>query len=74
MSRYSRKCGDCGDEVGEINHAGRGDICDGCYENRGWLLTNRVSIGMAEFQEIQRSMAAHRGTAKRRIEKLKAGI
>ncbi len=78
MSRYSRigepywgKCGDCGGEVGERKHQGRRDICDGCWENRQWLLGNRELIGIAEFQKIQRAMGYHRGTAKRRIEKLK---
>ena len=78
MSRYSRmgepywgKCGDCGGEVGERKVSSRRDVCDTCWENRGWLLKNRELIGMAEFQKIQRSMANHRGTAKRRIEKLK---
>ena len=80
MSRYSQmgepywgKCGDCGGEVGERIVSSRRDVCDACWENRGWLLENRELIGMAEFQRIQKSMANHRGTAKRRIEKLKVG-
>ena len=78
MSRYSRmeepywgKCGDCGGEIGERTVSSRRDICDTCWGNRGWLLANRELIGMAEFQKIQKSMASHRGTAKRRIDKLK---
>ena len=78
MSRYSRigepylgKCGDCGGEVSERTAPGRRDICFTCWENRKWVLDNRELIGMAEFQKIQRSMAGHRGTAKKRIEKLK---
>lgn len=78
MSRYSRigepywgKCGDCGGEIGERKVSSRRDICDACWENREWLLENRELIGVDEFQKIQRSMGNHRGTAKRRIEKLK---
>ena len=78
MSRYSRigepywgKCGDCGGEVSERETSKRRDICDTCWQNREWLLENRELIGMAEFQKIQKSMAGHRGTAKKRIEKLK---
>ena len=69
---YLGKCGDCGGEIGERNESKRRDICDGCWKNRLWALENREMIGMAEFQKIQRSMASHRGTAKKRIEKLKS--
>ena len=78
MSRYSRigepywgKCGDCGGEIGERTKSKRRDICDACWENRGWLIENRELIGIAEIQKIQKSMGNHRGTAKRRIEQLK---
>jgi len=67
--KYYERCGDCGGDVKEPSH--RGDICDGCWDNRGWLLENRVMIGMAEFQKIQRAMASKKGTAKSQIEKLK---
>ncbi len=74
MAYIGQRCGDCGQEIKERKVSGRRDICDGCWDNRGWLLENRVMIGMAEFQKIQRSMSAQRGTAKRRIEKLKKEI
>ena len=72
VKRYYERCGDCGESIGERNTSMRPSICDTCWDNRGWLLENRVMIGMAEFQKIQRSMASHRGTAKKRIEKLKS--
>ncbi len=72
MGRYYERCGDCGGNIEERKVSKRQSICDGCWDNRGWLLENRVMIGKAEFQKIQRSMASHRGTAKKRIEKLKA--
>lgn len=56
MSRYSSmgepywgKCGDCGGEIGEASISHRRDICEGCWDNRGWLLKNREMIGMVEF-------------------------
>ena len=74
MTYYSR-CGDCG---GDVEHdqkvSRRRDICDACWKNRGWLLEHRGHIGMVEFQKIQRSMSGHRGTARRRIEKLKREV
>ena len=69
---YLGKCGDCGGEIGERNESKRRDICDGCWENRLWALENRELIGISEFQKIQKAMARHRGTAKCRIEKLRA--
>ena len=74
VRRYYDRCGDCGGDIGEQNVSKRASICDVCWDNRGWLLENREKIGMAVFQLIQRSMASHRGTAKRRIEKLKLEI
>ena len=70
--RRIRKCSDCGQEVGEAGtFRERRDICAQCGENREWLLDNVRLIGLAKFQEVQRSMASHRGTAKRKIDKLK---
>ena len=71
MKKYQERCGDCGGDIKEPSISHRGDICDPCWENRGWLLKNREMIGMKAFAEVQRAMAGHRGTAKRRIEKLK---
>ncbi len=71
MPKYFRRCGDCGEDIVEQKRSSRQDICDTCWDNRGWLLENRKMIGMTEFQKVQRAMASHRGTAKRRIEKLK---
>ena len=79
MSSYSRieesywgKCSDCGGDIKEPSLPHRRDICDTCWDNRGWLLENRVMIGMVEFQKIQRSMAYKTGTAKRKILKMQA--
>lgn len=72
--KYYERCGDCGGDIEEPSVSHRRDICDTCWENRGWLLQNHAMIGMAELQKVQRAMASHRGTAKRRIEKLKASI
>ena len=74
MPRYYERCGDCGEAIGEHKISTRADVCDVCWDNRGWLLANRVMIGTDEFQKVQRSMASHRGTAKRRIEKLKLEV
>lgn len=81
MSRYSRigepywgKCGDCGGEIGNRVVSKRRDICDSCWRNREWLLENRETIGMVEFQKVQKSMASHRGSAKKKIDKLRSEL
>ena len=73
--RFSERCGDCGQEVGEQKVLGhRQDVCDSCWERRGWIVTNMSNIteyfGMKEFQALQRSMAYKTGTAKRKIVKM----
>lgn len=76
--RYYEKCHDCGCEITKETRNNpkntRHDICDGCWDNRGWLLTHREQIGLPKFQEIQRAMVNSRGTAKRKIEALKKVI
>ena len=74
MGSYYERCGDCGGAIGERKVSKRKRVCDVCWDNRGWLLKNYKTIGLAEFQKVQRSMAGHRGTAKRRIEKLKVEV
>lgn len=74
MPKYYERCGDCGQDIKEPSLSHRRDICDACWDNRGWLLENRVMIGMKAFTEVQRAMAGHRGTAKRRIDKLKLEV
>lgn len=69
--KYYERCNDCGGDITEPTVSHRRDICDTCWDNRGWLLKNREMVGMVEFQKVQRNMASHKGTAKRRIEKLK---
>lgn len=74
MAYYS-KCGDCGGAVEDDQKVSRRrDICDVCWENRSWVLENRVEMGTDEFQKIQRAMSGRRGTARRRIEQLKQEI
>jgi len=70
---YRGKCGDCGGEIGERKISTRRDICDNCLDNRKWVIENRELVGMVEIQKIQKSMGSHRGTAKRRIDKLRYG-
>ena len=71
MEAYFGNCGDCGGEIGERKVSTRRDICDECWGNRGWLLENIKVIGMEETRKRQRAMNNHRGTAKRRIIKVK---
>ena len=68
---YYPRCGDCGSAIKESTKSSRKDVCDECWDNRGWLLENRVMIGTTEFQRAQKMMGGRRGTAKRHIEKLK---
>ena len=70
-NRIYEHCGDCGGELGEQKVTKRASICDGCWDNRRWLLDHNKGISIKEFGKIQSCMASHRGTAKRRIEKLK---
>ena len=65
------KCNDCGQPF-ETKRLQRADVCDPCMENRGWLVANaRGLCQTTAFRDIQRSMAAGRGTAKKKIEALK---
>ena len=68
--KYIEHCNDCGKEFTETKGSRR-DVCSECWDNRGWLLHNVQKIGMANIKACQRSMAAGRGTAKKRIEALK---
>ena len=69
------RCGDCGETITEaIPFGRRQDVCNGCWDNRDWLLKNRVVIGMAAFQKVQKSMAHKTGKAKGQIEKLKREV
>jgi hypothetical protein len=70
------KCSDCGVALTDDNrkHQCRKDICDTCWENRSWLVDNRLQIDINVFRKIQRAMASHRGTAKKQIESLKLKV
>lgn len=72
--KYYQKCNDCGGDIKEPSLSHRRDVCDTCWDNRGWLLKNHLIIDILEFQKVQRSMVSHRGTTKRRIEKLKSEL
>jgi len=69
--KYQERCGDCGGDVGERKISKRFNICDDCWERRGWIATklNKITeyFGLKEFQALQRSMAYKTGTAKRKI-------
>lgn len=68
---YFDRCGDCGCEIKECKVSKRHNVCDECWERRGWLVTNGTKLYTdPRFQKIQRSMAHHTGTAKRQILKL----
>ena len=75
-----KKCGDCGDLVGEIKTRSqrgfrgpvRADICDGCWETRKELVKgNIVPLDAPYFIKIQKAMGSGRGTAKRLIDKVR---
>lgn len=74
MAFLFERCGDCGGEIKEVIKSRRADVCEECWERRGWLVAHMNKIvewfGMAEFQALQRSMANHTGTAKRKILKM----
>ena len=69
---YFDRCGDCGCDIKERRISKRHNVCDGCWENRGWLVEHMKSLPLDKFQHIQRSMAYHTGTAKRQIIKLQS--
>ncbi len=72
VERFYNRCGDCGQDFKERSVSKRRDICDECWERRCWLVA-QMKVGnlpLDRFQKIQRSMAYHRGTAKRQIIKL----
>lgn len=64
------RCNDCRGEIGKQERSTRSDVCDGCWDNRMDLVTGRKSATPEQVRAIQRSMAAGRGTAKRRIDRL----
>ena len=68
---YHEKCHDCGWKMGARKISKLSYVCDECWERRAWVVDHAVEIGMAEFQKIQKAMRGKRGTAKRRIMKLK---
>ena len=68
-----RHCGDCGGDIGEQKKSSRRDVCDECWDRRGWLMDNYALIGLDAFQKVQRAMRGRRGTAKRAILKLQQG-
>ena len=76
------KCHDCGGlfelpKFPQKPKSLRPDICDWCWDNRMWLVGGKglpTGVTIAEFQAIQRAMANRRGTAKRKIEALKARL
>jgi len=72
VRRYYYRCGDCGQDIGEQKVSKRWSICDGCWENRGWVLDNVPKFGLATFKRIQKKMVGRRGSAKAYIESLKA--
>ncbi len=71
----SDKCHDCGEWLTTVNQKRlcdlRWDICDDCWNNRGWIVRNAQRIGLENLHDVQRAMKSHRGTAKRRIRYLK---
>ena len=65
-------CNDCGGEfILKRKEISRPDVCDPCWDNRGWLLRNASFVGMAAFTEAQRKLRGGRGAAKKYIESLK---
>ena len=72
IRRYYEKCSDCGGKIGERKVSKRENICDGCWENRAWVLDNVPKFGLATFRLIQKKMTNRRGSAKAYIESLKA--
>jgi hypothetical protein len=72
----SGKCNDCGEQFDTERRNGRPDVCDSCWENRNWLVTQPsiMALHIEEFRKIQKAMACGRGTAKKQIEALKQKI
>ena len=62
------KCTDCGSDVVGREHSGISNICDVCWDNRGWLVNNIKTAGQAGFRDIQHHIRGRTGGAKRVIE------
>ena len=70
-------CRDCGNTLSDDNQkrSDRADVCDSCWDTRMDLVEGKVcQPGGPEFVRIQRAMANGRGTAKRLIDKARAGL
>jgi hypothetical protein len=66
--KYYDRCGDCGLAIKEQKVSDRHNICDECWERRGWLVSMGTKIwNDPRFKKIQSSMAHKTGTAKRQI-------
>lgn len=67
-NKYYERCGDCGEAVIGSGKSTRPDVCDECWERRGWLVKNGAKFCLdPRFRAIQKSMAGKRGTAKKKI-------
>ncbi len=65
---FIEKCTDCGSDVVGREHSGLSNICDVCWDNRGWLVKNLSNVGQAELLKIQHLIRGRTGGAKRAIE------
>ena len=69
----SRRCRDCREEFSTERKTGRVDVCDHCWDNRGWLVENGQAVGITDMQTAQKKMAG-RGNARPFIDALRASM
>ena len=73
--KWYDRCGDCGQAVKERHVSTRHNVCDECWQRRGWLVGHLNILGTEpRFLKIHSAMANHTGTAKRQIIVLQKAI
>lgn len=67
----TERCTDCAQEVGKREHSGLSNVCDRCWDNRGWLIDNLKTVGVKELLRIQQLIRNRTGEARRAISALR---